>query len=174
MKTTTSIILVVMLTGCVSTRLNPDADQITATYELVLTQILKEAQPQRAFSIALLANHKDRQVIPFDLAVQTRILHSANIDTKLFVPPGDVRIPEAGELLPSDPTGKQIRGVESLATGQDIDLYSIEGLRMTAPGIAEVYYMIYSTPLAARAGSYKVRISSHGITVIERVPGWES
>jgi hypothetical protein len=174
MKTIALTLLLAMLIACTTRRLETDTNHVAAAYELVLVQILKEATPHSLFSIALLVNHKERTLIPFAPAAESRILRAAAVDTALFVRPADVRLPEDQETRPGDPTGKQMRGVESQATGDDVWLYSISGVRMTSPDTLEVYYSIYSGPLAARGGSYKLHIGPDGIRILESLSGWES
>jgi hypothetical protein len=174
MKTTASILLAALLAGCATSRVGSHGGEFIDAYQHVLVRLLKEAPPRNPFSIALVVSHKERRVIPFDPNIQAQILREAGTDPNLFIVPTDLRIPANDEMRPGDATKQQMRGVESISTGKDVDLYSIQGLRMAAPDILEVYYTIYSGPLAARGGSYRVRVGAHTFTIIERVGGWES
>ena len=145
-----------------------------SVYEGVLVHILQAAQPQSHFSICVVSSPGERTAIPFDPAREDRILARSGARRELFVPPKDLRIPAGPEDDPRDASGHMLRGVESLTTGHSVELYTVSGLRAIGPDTLEVHYEIYSGPLAARGGVYRVRVDGTKLVILERMKGWES
>ncbi len=162
------------MTGCASLYTKPDRTDVFAVYEDTLVNLLTEARPKRHFSICIVSSSGERTAVPFPHDVEIRILTRSNAPRELYVMPIDLRIPDGPETDPSDPTGQTLRGVEVIGTRQQVDLYSISGIRAIGPDTIEVHYSIYSSGLAARGGAYKVQLRKGKYQIMGRISGWES
>jgi hypothetical protein len=173
MKTILMIGVVVLLTaGCVHVPPQRDGDAMGA-YETVMVDLLKKSRPQGSFAMALLWDSRQtNRLVAYPSDVVSRVLQSADIPKQWLVPLEDVRLPEEGEMDPKD--AKRYRGVETLSKRERIELYAVMGLQIIGADEIEVFWVIYTGPLAARGGSMRLKREQAGYKVVESLGGWVS
>ena len=141
-------------------------------YKTVLVHLLTNSPPGgNHYCVAMTVDWKQEMVTPFPHQITAEIIKLAGANAAEHIECAYIRLLKEQEEDPRDPSGKTMRGVESLSTGVHVDLYHLTGIRLLDEDHAEVGYSIYAGPLAARGGSFRVNLKH---LTIEKLRGWES
>lgn len=162
MRTSISFVLAVSLLMTTSARSGtatpPASENLLPLYELVLTHHLKRAHFPKKFSVALSIDTKTRTVVALSKEMETRILENSLVNTALFVPPSELRVPGPMERDPRQQGARTVyRGIEETSSGERVFVLIITGVRSLKDGQLEVSYSFSCGPWGSSGGTYRVR-----------------
>lgn len=127
-----------------------------AIVEVVADYIADSTHADEPFSVAVLSGALlDDRYVALPIAELATLKKRLPMRWRFYVPPAELRFPEANEKDPNDTEGKSYRGIEK-KNGKRISVFVIRHIDYVSPQKLLVHWDYGSGPLAGVGGSLEV------------------